>query len=86
MVVNFTGTEFIVTILVAAPPVSLHVGQSPLPSSIQADVLGRFVFSIPAWYGTVKSIDEQMERLTSNGRINIEEVTEGDEDGDQTPS
>lgn len=70
VVINFTGTEFLVT-LVSAYPEPWFRGQEP-PKKIEGQVLGRYAFNIPEWVAAAKSIGEQIERLEGQGAFKVQ--------------
>lgn len=71
VLVNFIGQEFLVTVLAAFPDPWTGTPESPPPSKIEARVLARYAFSIPEWLAATKSFTDQIERLSSEGAINV---------------
>lgn len=71
ILVNYTGNEFVVTVMAAVPPP--FGNNDELPDKITADVIGRYAFNIPRWVQAVKSFGEQIDRLEASGQLKIEE-------------
>lgn len=65
VVVNFTGHEFIVTVLSSLPP-PWTTGEVP-NLNVTAQVLGRYAFPMQPWVAIVKSVSDQVTNLRSEG-------------------
>jgi hypothetical protein len=66
LVVNFTGTEFIVTVADSTP--EPYTGEpKPSPAKLPARVLGRFAFNVNQWALTVESLVELMDKVRETG-------------------
>lgn len=70
VIINYTGTEFLVTIVSAFPEPWVR-GQQP-PKKVEGKALGRYAFSIPEWVAASKSISDQIERLQAQGAFKLE--------------
>src|SRR5258707_15661117 len=66
-VVNFSGTEFIVTAFAAVPEPVL--GPQPPVKSIEGRVLARFAFTPNYWAQTVESVMDQLQKLRAEGLL-----------------
>jgi hypothetical protein len=65
MVVNFTGNEFVVTVLSSLPP-PWTAGQKP-NLNVTAQVLARYAVPIQPWVEIVKSVADQVSKLRAEG-------------------
>lgn len=85
VIINFTGTEFLVTIVSAFLDPWVR-GQQP-PKKVEGKIVGRYAFSIPEWVAASKSISNQIDRLQAEGAFHVElelespEEEEGNEEG-----
>ena len=73
VIVNYTGLEFILTV-VSAFPEPWAPGLREAPKEVDGRVLARFAFSPPEWVGAVKSFQVQVEKLESEGLFKVEEI------------
>src|SRR5256885_16336307 len=69
-IINFTGSEFLVTIYRTAPE-PWNAGEQLNPN-IEAKPLARFAFSPVFWMGIVESASDQMDKLEAQGAITAE--------------
>lgn len=67
--VNFTGTEFYVTVYATAP--EPWTGSGPNPD-VEARPLARFAFSPVFWLALVESVSDQANKLEEQGAITPE--------------
>ncbi|MDO8473105.1 MAG: hypothetical protein Q7T05_04730 [Dehalococcoidia bacterium] len=77
VVVNFIGSEFIVSILAAAPEPFLTAPVN-IPRKLEAKILARYAVSVPEWAAAVGSFAKQIEGLQEEGvfALEIENVDE----------
>lgn len=75
VIVNFIGTEFLVSMLAAAPePFAAPVKDAP--RKLEAKVLARYAISVPAWAAAVASFTKQIEGLQAEGAFSLELIEE----------
>jgi hypothetical protein len=64
---NFTGTEFLITVIAAFPQPWRR--DDELPTEVEGNVLARFAFSPSAWLSSVDALARQVERLRAAGVV-----------------
>lgn len=67
LIVNFTGNEFLVTVICAVP--EPWVAGEVVNAKVTARVLGRFAVANHHWQQTVASIANQIESLRAQGAL-----------------
>jgi hypothetical protein len=65
LVVNFTGQEFLVTVVSAFPPPWIATEQPT--TDVEGKVLARLAFSPLQWVRVVESIADQIQKLRAEG-------------------
>jgi len=79
VIVNYTGTEFLVTVVSAFPEAWTGTPGSPPPKKVEGKVLARYAFSPPEWIAVVKSVNRQIDRLQAEGAFTVREIEETEE-------
>ncbi|MFI5387162.1 MAG: hypothetical protein ACHQ50_13710 [Fimbriimonadales bacterium] len=72
ILVNFTGSEFLVSVLAAYPEPFTGVGSTPVPKKVEAKVLSRYAFGLAQWVTTVRSFEDQLKRMDDEGLLHVE--------------
>jgi hypothetical protein len=76
LLVNFVGTEFLVTVVDATP--EPYTGPpKPVTGKTKARVLGRYAFNINQWALIVHSLGKQVEEVRAMGVLYEVEMPEG---------
>ena len=80
-IVNFSQSEFLLTVLAAFPEPWRK--KDEVPDKIEARVLGRYAFSVPQWVASVRSFQQQIDRLQKAGAFEVELHEEAEEEDAQ---